>query len=112
MALITKFLVMLVAAYIILSYFSNATITEVLIIAVVGTAINYLLGDLVILRVGGNMTAALCDGLVAGILAWAVMMTWRVKVINYWAILAFAVVVAVAEYFFHMYLKSSEEVEP
>ncbi|HWP96126.1 MAG TPA: DUF2512 family protein [Syntrophomonadaceae bacterium] len=112
MALTTKLLVTLVAAYLTLSLIGNATIWEVLIIAVVGTALNYLLGDLVILPVGGNITAALCDGLVAGILAFAVMMTWGAKAVNYWALLSFAILVAVAEYFFHNYLKRSEEVAP
>lgn len=91
----------------------TATVTEVLIIAVVGTAINYLLGDLVILPASSNTWASIVDGLVSAVLAYAVMegmgtVTGR----DWWAILLFGVLVAGCEFFFHNYLKKSDEVAP
>lgn len=113
MALLTKFLVTLVAAYLALTLIGRATFAQVLVIAVVGTALNYLLGDLVIMPAGGNITASICDGLVAAILAYAVIRVWGVtSVVNWWALAVFAVLVAGFEYFFHNYLKESEEVAP
>ncbi|MEN6350883.1 MAG: DUF2512 family protein [Syntrophomonas sp.] len=113
MALITKFLVTLVAAYLALTLIGRATFIQILVIAVVGTALNYLLGDLVLLPVGGNITASICDGLLAVILAFAVMRMWGAfATVSWWALLTFAILVAVFEYFFHNYLKKSDEVAP
>jgi len=96
-----------------LTLVGTATLTEVLIIAVVGTAINYLLGDLVILRASSNTWASVVDGLVAAVLAYAVMEGMgTVTRMDYWAILIFGVLVAGCEFFFHNYLKESEEVAP
>ncbi len=91
----------------------SATWSQVLIIGVVATALNYLLGDLVILRASSNTLASIVDGLVAAILAYAVMEGWGATVTrDFWAILIFGVVIAGFEFYFHNYLKRSEEVEP
>jgi len=103
----------LVAAWIALTLIGTATWTEILIIAVIGTAINYLLGDLVILPASGNTWASIVDGLVSVVLAYAVMEGMgKVTARDWWAILLFGVLVAGCEYFFHNYLKKSEEVAP
>lgn len=113
MALLTKFLMTLVAAYLALTLIGGATFTQVLVIAVIGTALNYLLGDLVILPAGGNITASIVDGLMAAILAYAVIRVWGVTdAVNWWSLAVFFVLVAVFEYFFHNYLKKSDEVAP
>jgi len=80
---------------------------------VVGTAINYLLGDLVILPASSNTWASIVDGLVAAVLAYAVMEGMgTVTSRDYWAILIFGVLVVGFEFFFHNYLKKSDEVAP
>lgn len=112
MAILGKFLMVLVAAYLTLTLIGGATFTTILIIAVVGTAINYLIGDLLILPSTGNITASISDGLLAAIAAWAVIMIWGITAVNYWALAAFAILIAIGEYFLHNYLKRSEEVAP
>ena len=96
-----------------LTLIGTATWTEVLIIAVVGTAINYLLGDLVILPSSNNTTASIVDGVVAAVLAYAVMEGMGTVITrDWWAILIFGVLVAGFEFYFHNYLKKSDEVAP
>lgn len=96
-----------------LTLIGRATLTMVLLIAVVGTAINYLLGDLVILRASSNTVTSIVEGLVAAVLAYAVMEGWgTVTTRDFWAILIFGVVIAGFEFYFHNYLRKTEEVEP
>lgn len=79
----------------------------------VGTALNYLLGDLVILPASSNTTVSIVDGVVAAVLAYAVMEGMgTVTTRDWWAILIFGVLVAGFEFYFHNYLKKSEEVAP
>lgn len=51
--------------------------------------------------------------MLVAILAYAVMRVWGVyATVNYWALAVFFILVAVGEYFFHNYLKKSDEVAP
>ncbi|QGT99283.1 hypothetical protein SYNTR_0690 [Candidatus Syntrophocurvum alkaliphilum] len=111
-ALLVKFAITFIAALIALSLIIPNWWWAVLVIAIIGTAANYFLGDLIILPTYGNVLASIGDGILAALIAWVVALVWPVVEITIIAAIVYAVIIAVAEYFFHMYLESSEEVQP
>ncbi|NPV93370.1 MAG: DUF2512 family protein [Firmicutes bacterium] len=83
-----------------------------LVIAVLGTAVNYLLGDLVILPVSDNLMASVTDGLMAALLAYLVDLLVPAFTASFMVLVAFTMLIAFGEYFFHQYLLKSEKVAP
>lgn len=108
-ALIVKFLATLAASAI---AFSSWGASWVVVVALMGTVLNYLLGDLVILRRFGNFTATIGDGLLAMATAYILGLLSRTFDPRFSSLLVFGVVVAVAEYFFHNYLLRDRKVAP
>lgn len=111
-ALLVKFLMTLVAAVITFQFIDGNPWLAVFIIALAGTAINYMVGDLMVLPRWGNITAAIGDGLMAAVTAYIISLLWPGVAVSFTSLAIFAVLVAAAEYFFHFYLKNSEEVAP
>jgi len=110
-ALIVKFLVTMAAAWIAFMLFGTTAFWAAAIIALSGTVLNYLLGDLLVLPRLGNFAASIFDGILAGALAWAIL-AYSPATYNYMTtVYIFALIVAVAEFFFHMYLLSAHVVE-
>lgn len=103
-AVIIKFIVTLGAAWISFMMFSTAAFWTVLIIAVAGTVLNYLIGDLLVLPRFGNVAASILDGILGGAIAWMVLLYYPAAYGNITSVYIFAVIIAVAEFFFHMYL--------
>ena len=110
-ALLIKFVVTLAAAWISFSLFSYVAFYTVLIIAITGTVLNYLIGDMLILPRLGNTIATVVDGLLSAVTAYTVLYYSTVTYYTMTSILVFAVIVAVAEIFFHMYLVKSDIVK-
>lgn len=111
-ALLVKFVATLAAAGIAFSIMDNNPWSYAFLIAILGTVVNYIVGDLMVLPNFGNTIAALGDGVMAALVALFVDLfstVFNTGFVNY---LVFGVIVLVAEYFFHNYLKKSEEVAP
>jgi hypothetical protein len=102
-----KFLVKLVVNGIIviplLMWFGGASFGSALVTAVALCVIAYLLGDQLILRSSNNTIASLADALIAFAFLWVVgyYMNWS---LNFAELVTIAVVLGVAEAFFHRYL--------
>jgi hypothetical protein len=110
-ALIIKFIVTMVAAWFSFMMFGRVAFWTVVIIALAGTVINYLIGDLLILPRWGNAIAAILDGILGGATAWVILAFSPVTYTFRTSVFIFAIIVAVAEFFFHMYLISAHIVE-
>ncbi len=111
-ALVVKFAITFLAAVLSFYLLDNNTMGWVAIVALAGTALNYLLGDLVVLPRMGNITASVGDGLMGAIIAYAFTFIVPAFRVSWASLLLFAVLIVVAEYAFHMYLKRSEKVAP
>jgi hypothetical protein len=111
MALIIKFAVTLAAAWICFTFFSYIAFYTVPIIAVVATVVNYLLGDQIIFRYFGNVTASICDGILSIVIAYLILRFSPVTYFTMTSIYIFGIVIAIAEAFFHVYLVKSHLIE-
>lgn len=111
-ALLVKFGMTFVAAAIALYYIDGNTIGQVLIFSILGTAINYLIGDLFVLPSFGNIVASVGDGILAAALAYIMDLVIPAFRTTFTSLAVLAVLVAVAEYFFHQYIARSEKVAP
>ncbi len=83
----------------------------VLLVALAGTAINYWVGDLMVLPKYGNIVASLGDGVMAALVAFIVDLLVVPFRTGLSSLVLFAVLIAVGEYFFHQYLRRPEKAE-
>lgn len=112
LSLIGKFVYTFIAAYLTFTLIDGVLFSIVALIALVGAVAIYLIGDLAILPKYGNVVAAIADGLIAGVIAYITIFFMPSITLSFTALALYAVIVAVAEYFFHMYLESSDKVAP
>lgn len=114
LALIVKFGMTLVAAALAGYLVGVVDWGLFLMLALVGTVANYIIGDLVILPAAGNIVASIADGGLAALIAYVI----TVRNINFAAdsalmyALVFGVIVAVGEFFFHKWLAADKKVSP
>lgn len=111
-ALFVKFLLTLGAALIAFQIFDNNSFVWVLGVSLVGTTLNYLIGDLYILPKFGNLVASIADGGLAALTAYLMGVMARGNNIGTSSLMVFGLLVALTEYFFHKYLLSTKKVEP
>jgi hypothetical protein len=111
-ALIMKFIATFVAAWIAFGFMLGNPISSIFILTIAGTVLNYLLGDLVILRAFGNIIASISDGILSIIIAYAYSIMSPDFNVNWTTLIIFGVIIAVAEAIFHTYLKRDEKVAP
>jgi hypothetical protein len=83
----------------------------ILAVSILVTAVNYLIGDLVILPSYGNLVAAIGDGVMAGIVAYIISLLFATFDTTAAALITFGVLIAIGEYFLHQYLTKKDEVE-
>ncbi|MDS1030520.1 DUF2512 family protein [Bacillota bacterium LX-D] len=112
MALIAKFLMTFVAAWISFGLIDSTAFSGILSVAIAGTVLNYLIGDLFILPKFGNLVASVGDGLMAALTAYVFDLIMNTFNTSLTGLFIFALIVAIAEYFFHIYLLKSEKVAP
>lgn len=111
-AIIIKFVGVLILSWIVFMVFSTAAFWATFVIACVVTVLNFWVGDLFLLPRWGNVWASIVNGIMAGIVAWVVFYTTATVPYNYMTwVYVFALVIAVAELFFHMYLFKADVVE-
>ncbi|NPV70133.1 MAG: DUF2512 family protein [Firmicutes bacterium] len=111
-ALIVRFLLTLVAAWIAFSWVGFNPLDQIVLLAVVGTIVNYVLGDLMVLPRYGNLVASVGDGVLAAVVAYLVDLFLPAFRTNFLSLVLFGVLVAIAEYVFHQYLFRAREVSP
>jgi len=113
-ALLVKFIMTFVFALLALSLLvDNNSWTWSFWVALLGTAVNYVVGDLLVLPKFGNIVATVGDGVMAALTAYIIdYLVPTAFQTSFTALILFGVLVAVGEYFFHQYLRRSEKVEP
>lgn len=111
-ALLIKLAMTFIFASLAFYLYAENSIGWVFIIALLGTIINYVVGDLFVLPRYGNMIASIGDGLMAGLIAYIVDISTANFSAGFTAIAVFIITIAVGEYFFHQYLLNTEEVAP
>lgn len=111
-ALLVKLVLTFIAAVIAFTVLDRNAWGWVALVALAGTILNYLIGDLLILPKAGNVVASLGDGVLGALTAYLVDLIVPAFDTTWLSLVLFGVLVAVAEYFFHMYLRRSEKVAP
>ncbi|MGE5483613.1 MAG: DUF2512 family protein [Ignavibacteriales bacterium] len=111
-ALLVKLAATFISALIAFSMVERNAPGTVFLLAVLGTVLNYVLGDLVILNNTSNLVASIADGGVSAVTAYIFDLIIPAFVTTATSIVLFAVIVAVFEYFFHQYLLRSTKVAP
>ena len=111
-ALLFKFLMTLVFAGIALGFVGGNAFEWVLLVALLATVIDYLVGDLFIMPRFGGLAAAIINGILVALIAFAVAMVVPTFTITTFSALIFAALIMVGEYSFHQYLLKSDRVEP
>ncbi|MZP29979.1 DUF2512 family protein [Heliobacterium undosum] len=111
-ALFAKFLMTLVVSGITLGYIAGSTWWGILLFSVAATALNYLLGDLIVLPRMGNLIASAGDGLLAAVTAYVLTFFITGLRTTTPALVLLALLVAIGEYVFHMYLRADRKVQP
>ncbi|NLJ56221.1 MAG: DUF2512 family protein [Firmicutes bacterium] len=111
-ALLFKFLMTLIITGIALGIIAGNAFKWVILVAILGTVIDYLAGDLLILPRVGSLIGAIINGGLAALIAIAVAMAAPAFTATTFSVLVFAVLIAVGEYFFHQYLLKADKVEP
>lgn len=111
-ALIAKYVMTFIAAWITLGLINGNPLLWVAIIALVGTVANYIFGDLVVLPKQSNLVSSLIDGVLAAVLAYIVAMFIRNFNTTFSALAIYAAIVAVSEFYFHIFIKKDDRVAP
>ncbi|MPW24578.1 DUF2512 family protein [Alkalibaculum sp. M08DMB] len=109
-ALVIKFIITFIASWIAFTLIDTVPLSWITLIAVTVTIINYLLGHLLLLPSFGNSIAALGDGVIGAFTAYVISLLTNDFILTRNALVLFAVLIIVVEYFYYMYLKSSDKV--
>jgi hypothetical protein len=106
-AIVLKFIVVLVLLEILLSLLTDLTITEILVISAAVTLISYLVGDILILPFSNNAVATLCDAILIFLAIWLFNYVPVYSYIGVGDAIVCAVVLGVVEIFYHRYVASA-----
>ena len=112
MALFAKFIMTFIFAAIAFRFIDANTWGWIFTISLAATAINYLVGDLLVLPSMGNMVASIGDGIMGALIAYVFAVFAGDFTISFAGLAVFALTVAVGEYFFHQFLRGSDTVAP
>lgn len=93
-------------------YIDGNSFPWILLVALIGTALNYLVGDLFILPATSSTIASLGDGLTAALVAWATAWFTPQLTVSLMGLAVLFILVAMVEYFFHMFLVGEKRVAP
>ena len=110
-ALATKLFLTFVAAWISFGLVDRNPLLWVLVLSGTVTALNWVVGDRLILPGAGNEVAALAEGVLGAVIASLLAVTVRGFFATATGLFHFGVLVAVLELFFHRYL-TSERIAP
>ncbi|MTI79561.1 MAG: DUF2512 family protein [Firmicutes bacterium] len=111
-ALLVKFVMTFLATWVVFGIILDNPLSYVTLVALLATAVNYILGDLVVLPKFGNLVAASGDGIMGALTAYIVAIISPVFNTSFTTLALFAVSIGVFEFFFHKYLLREEQVAP
>ncbi len=110
-ALVLKYVLTFGAAWLAFRGLGNR-LGAISIVALLGTALNYIVGDLGVLPRFGNFAASAGDGVLAAVTAYVSDLAADRFDTTFGSLVLFGIIVAVAEYFFHRFLLRTKEVAP
>ncbi len=110
--LLVKFIMTFIMAIVAFSFFNVNPAGLVLLVALIATIGNYLVGDLYVLPAMGNVIASIGDGILGAVLAFIVSLITVSFNVSFASLFIFAVLIAAGEYFFHPYLSRTKNVAP
>lgn len=102
-----KFVIYAAVLTIVLSLFFQVPVFMALITALIVTVLAYLIGDLWLLPNYGNTVSSIANAVIAGVATWLVFWALFPPVPNMLAVVAVAVIIGLADFFFHQYLKDT-----
>lgn len=108
MTLLFKFITTFFAAWISFEVIDKNPISIILIIALVGTVLKYILRDLFMFTALGNTLASIIDGILAATTAYVFDIFTDSFSTSSTSLIIFAAIIAAAEYIFHIYLMKGE----
>jgi hypothetical protein len=103
-AIILKFIVVLVFLEILLSLLTALTVAQILVVSAAVTLISYLVADLLILTFSNNAVATLSDAVLIFLTIWAFNYVPAYGFIGVGDAVVCAVVLGVIEIFYHRYV--------
>lgn len=106
-AIVLKFIVVLVLLEILLSLLTDLTITQILVISAAVTLISYASGDMLILPYSNNAVATLCDAILIFLTVWLFNYVPYYSFIGVGDAVICAVFLGFIEIFFHKYVASA-----
>ncbi|HEY8444779.1 MAG TPA: DUF2512 family protein [Bacilli bacterium] len=110
-AILIKLVLTFLAAWLAFDVLIDNPFVSIVIFSVVATVINYLIGDMILLRRFGNIIASIADGIIAAIIAYIFDLLSDDFTITFASALVFGILIAICEYVFHKYLVSNEDPE-
>ncbi|TCT12894.1 uncharacterized protein DUF2512 [Natranaerovirga pectinivora] len=112
LALIVKFIISFLAVWSTLGFIDNNNLNIITLVAAIITIANYFIGDLLILPNLGNIIASIIDGVMAAIIAYITILFVPESFVSLISGIVLGVLIAVAEYFFHIYIVKADKVAP
>lgn len=114
LALVIKLVMTGVIAWIAAGLIDGNTWRAIVTLAVVATLVNYVIGDLLVLKAAGHIVAALVNGILGAGVYWLLMKGVLLQAMktSTTGLLVFGVLIAIGEYFFHLWLVRTEKVAP
>jgi hypothetical protein len=103
-AIVLKFIMVLVLLEILLSLMTPLSVTQILVISAAVTILSYVVGDLLILAISNNTVAALSDAVLAFFTIWLFNYLPYYGGISVRDAVISAIILGVAEIIFHKYI--------
>lgn len=110
MTLLYKFITTFIAAWMAFAVIDQNFFSIIVIVALAGTFLKYILGDLFIFPSMGNILASIIDGVLAAVTAYIFDLFSTNFSTTSTGLIVFAALISLAEYFFHIYLMKNEKV--
>lgn len=108
-ALMIKMIINFAAGWITLRAIDGNNLGWILAFALIGTIMNYLLGELFTLPTYGDITSSICAGIMAAVIAYIIDLFIINFSTRFTTLVFLAAIVTAAEYLFHRFLIKSEE---
>lgn len=109
-ALLLKFITVFIASWIAFNLIDENPINMIFTVALAGTVINFLCGDFLVFPSMGKTAASAVYGILAAVTAYLIDLFSYNFSTSATSLIIFAVIVAAAEYFFHIYLLKDEKI--
>lgn len=108
--LLYKFVTTFIAAWLSFSVIDQNILSIIVIVALAGTLLKYLIGDLFVFPSMGNIFASIIDGILAAVTVYIFDLFSATLLTSSTGLIIFAALISVAEYIFHIYLIKNEKV--